>query len=101
MRSVLYQNRGKQCTLLAANSLHDITWGNTELQDKTVLGKVFPSSRNRSKECDILLYNRVPKCGSSTIVQIMKNLGVFLMQQDLTKTILNAYYFFQEKTKSF
>lgn len=48
---------------------------NTEPQDKTVLGKVFPSSRNRTKECDILLYNRVPKCGSSTIVQIMKILG--------------------------
>jgi len=42
-------------------------------EDKTFLGKV--SSTNRSQDAGILVYNRVPKCGSSTIVQIMKTLG--------------------------
>ena len=36
---------------------------------------IIPSDTNRSSESHILIYNRVPKCASSTLIALMKLLG--------------------------
>ena len=39
------------------------------------LETIFPSAKNRSKPSDCLIYNRVPKCGSTTAMKVMRRLS--------------------------
>ena len=47
-------------------------------KDKKPLGNlpdITVSGENRTKESNILIYNRVPKCGSTTMTAILKKLS--------------------------
>ena len=39
------------------------------------ISEIVPSDTNRSSKARILIYNRVPKCASGTLIALMKSLG--------------------------
>ena len=51
-----------------------------------------PSSANRTKDAEVLVYNRVPKCGSSTLLQLAKILGSCLYLLGNCEKKLNIYF---------
>ena len=58
------QGSGKREIIGVDNDLDPSSWGN--------LQQIIPSDRNRSSLSHIVIYNRVPKCASSTMIALIK-----------------------------
>ncbi len=60
------------------------------LDHKLIIGDIEPSSRNRSKEsANILIYNRVPKCASTSVKRVIELMGLRL---GFNATPANVYW---------
>ena len=56
---------------IGPNKPYGVNNGNFD-NDLTVKSVIKPTSENRTFNSNILIYNRVPKCGSTTMKEILK-----------------------------